>query len=128
MPPFGGKAVGNLGPQAHHAELGHHDLVKQPLRHLEIFADRKLDILPHGQRGEQGTLLEQNTPAPLDRAPRGMIGGVEIDAEYLDAPCNLGHEPDDGTRQDRFAGAGGADKAEDLAAPDVEIERVEHAG
>src|SRR5581483_12185039 len=34
---------------------------------------------------------------------------------------------DDGARQHRLAGAGGTDEAEDLAAPDVEIESVQHA-
>src|SRR5581483_12268864 len=59
--------------------------------------------------------------------PRVRVGLVEIDAEHLDATGDLRHQPDDGAGQDRFAGAGGADETEDLAAPDVEIEPVEHA-
>ena len=42
--------------------------------------------------------------------------------------ADLGDQPDDGARQHRFAGAGRADEAENLAALDVEIEPVEHLG
>ena len=35
-------------------------------------------------------------------------------------------EPDDGAQQHRLAGAGAADHAQDLAAPDVEVEPVVH--
>ena len=124
---FRRKAVGNLRPQAHHRELRRCDLVEQPLRDGEIFAHRKLDILTNGQRREQRALLEQDAPAPLHRAARGGIGGIEIDAEHFDAAGDLRHEADDGARQHRLAGAGGPDEAEDLAAPHIEIEPVEHA-
>src|SRR4030081_2906024 len=52
MPPesFGGKPVGHLGTHPPHAELGRRNLVEQPLREVEIFAHRELDILPHGER------------------------------------------------------------------------------
>src|SRR5262249_32430574 len=122
-----GEAVSDFGPEPNHDQLRHHDLVEQALRDIEIFAHRKLDVLAHGERGEQRALLEQDAPAPLDGAARGGVGIVEIDAEHLDAACDLRHQPDDGARQDRFAGAGGADKAQDLAALDVEVEAVEHA-
>src|ERR1700754_3893875 len=36
------KAIGDFGPQTHHFELCHHDLVEQSLRDVEIFAHRKL--------------------------------------------------------------------------------------
>src|SRR5213593_3619453 len=62
---FGRIAVGDLGPQAHHAELGHHDLVEQPLRDLKIFAHWKLDVLAHRERREQRALLKQDAPAAL---------------------------------------------------------------
>ena len=61
-------------------------------------------------------------------APRRGVGGVEIDAEHLDASADLGHQADDGARQYRFAGAGGPDEAQDFAALDVEIEPVQHLG
>ena len=129
MPPESsdGKRSATSGLQAHHHELGHHDLVEQALRDVEIFAHRKLDVLAHRKRGEQRALLEQDAPAPLDAAPRRGIGIVEIDAEHLDAAGDLRHEADDGARQHRLAGAGGTDEAQDLAALDVEIEAVEHA-
>src|SRR5262249_34890884 len=94
---------------------------------LEIFAHRKLDVLPHGERGEQRALLEQDAPAPLHRAPRIGARRIEVDAEHLDAPGDLRHEANDGARQHGLAGAGGTDETQDLAAADVEIEPVEHA-
>src|SRR6185295_2268625 len=123
---FGRIAVGDLGPQTHHAELGHHDLVEQPLRNLEIFAHRKLDVLPHRERGEQRALLKQDAPAALDAAALGGTRGIKIDAKHLDASTELRHEADDGPRQHRFSGARGADKSQNLAALDVEVEPVEH--
>ena len=80
------------------------------------------------ERGEQRALLEQDSPAPLDAAPRPGVGGVEIDPEHLDAAADLGDQADDGARQHRLAGAGGTDEAQDLAALDVEIEPVQHLG
>src|SRR4029077_17778149 len=50
----------------------------------------------------------------------------EVDAEHLDASAHLGDQSDDGAGQHRLAGAGGTDEAQDLTAPDVEIEPVEH--
>ena len=130
MPPdkLGGKAVGDFRLQSHHAELGDRDLVQQALGDVEIFAHRELDVLPHRQRGKQRALLEQDAPAALDAAPRPRVGGIEIDAENLDAAAGLGHEPDDGARQHRLAGAGRTDEAEDFAALDVEIEAIQHLG
>src|SRR6478735_7896547 len=71
----------DFGSQAHHDELGHHDLVEQPLRKVEIFAHRKLDVLTHRQRRKQRPLLKQDAPAALDPAPGHGIGLVEIDAK-----------------------------------------------
>src|SRR5205814_1585900 len=67
------------------------------------------------------------SPAPIHAARCREVGGVEIDAEHFDAAGHFRHEADDGAGQHRFAGAGRADEAEDLAAPDVEVEPVEHA-
>src|SRR5258708_27441398 len=125
---FRGKTVGDLGAQAHHAEFGDRDLVEQSLREVEIFAHRELDILPHRQRRKQRALLEQDTPATLDAAPRGGIRGVEVDPEHLDASADLGHQSNDGARQHRLARAGRTDEAQDFAALHVEIEPVENLG
>src|SRR5882672_4272017 len=119
-------AIGDFGAQAHHAEFGHHDFVEQALRELEIFAHRKLDVLPHRERREQRALLKQDAPSPFDAAPLMRVGLVEIDAEHLDAAGDLGHQADDGARQHRLARTRRADEAEDLAALDVEIEPVEN--
>src|SRR6202022_1129183 len=125
---FGRKTVGDFGAQSNHAELGHRDLVEQSLRDVEIFAHRKLDVLPHAERGKQRALLEQDAPAPLDAAPRRGACGVEVDAEHFDAAADLGDEADDGAGQHRFAGAGRTDEAQNFAALDVEIEPVQHLG
>src|SRR6478735_7847192 len=125
---FRRKTIGDFGLQTHHAELGHHDLVEQPLRDLEIFAHRKLNVLAHCERGEQRALLEQDAPAALDAAALRRVRRVEIDAEHLDPSGDLRHQADDSPRQYRFARTGRADKSQDLAALDVEIEPVEHPG
>src|SRR5207237_1397036 len=82
--------------QAHHADLGHHELVEQPLRDLKIFAHRKLDVLAHRERGEQRALLKQDPPAALDAAALRGTRRIQIDAENLDTAGNLRHEADDG--------------------------------
>src|SRR4030081_715775 len=123
-----GKTVGHFGAQSHQNELGDRDLVEQPLRDVEIFAHRKLDVLSHGERGKQRALLEQDAPAPFDPAPLRGVGGVEIDPEHLDTPADLGDEADDGARQHRLARAGRTDEAEDFAPLHVEIEPVEDLG
>ena len=82
------------------------------------------------------TVSEENSAPCWNRMPQRRSTarrcvrsrGIEIDAEHFDAAADLGHETDDGARQDRLARAGRADKAQDLAALDVEIEPVEHAG
>src|SRR3954468_23825866 len=121
-------AVRDFGFEAHHHEFGDHHLVEQFLRELEIFAHRKLDVLPHRERGKQRALLKQDAPAPLHAAALVGVRRIEIDAEYLDAARHLRHQADDGAGQYGFARAGRADEAEDLAALDVEVEPVEHAG
>ena len=124
---LGGKLVAVVRRQPDHLELGDGDLVHQPLRQVEILAHRKLDVLPHGERGEQRALLEQDAPAPRAMAPRRRVALIEIDAHHLDrAALPLGHQADDGAHQHRLAAARSADETEDLAAPDVEIEMVEH--
>src|SRR4051794_17240086 len=123
---FRGKTVGDLRLQADHAKLGHHDLVEQPLRDLEIFAHRKLDVLPHRERGKQRALLEQDAPAALDGSALRGAGRVEIDAEHLDAAGEFRYQADDSAGQHGFAGAGRTDESKNLAALDVEVESVEH--
>ena len=88
---------------------------------FEIFAHRHLDVLLHGERGEQRALLEQHAPAPLDGRGAAGVELVEILAEDLDRSRRAcGDEAEDRARQDRLARAGRADEAQDLAAIDVE--------
>src|SRR5207249_2812793 len=111
----------------HHDEFRHHDLVEQALRDIEIFPHRELDVLPHGERGEQRALLEENAPAPLDAAPLCGVRRIEIDAEHFDAAGDFWHQPDDGARQHRLARARGTDEAQNLAAFHIEVEAIEDA-
>ena len=76
---FGRKLVAVLRPEPDHFELGGGDLVHQRIRQHEIFAHRKLDVLPHGQRGKQRALLEQDAPSP-GRALRGRGHGCRRSA------------------------------------------------
>ncbi len=82
----------DVGLQAHHFELGDRHLGGQARRKIEIFEDRKLDILAGGERGEQRALLEQDAPSPLDRPMRRVLHLVEIDAEDFDAARLLRQE------------------------------------
>ena len=90
---FRRKTVGNLGPQPHHAEFGHRNLVEQPLRDVEIFAHRELDVLSHGQRGKQRALLEQDAPAPLDAASRAASAASRSIPNTSMLPLILGTRP-----------------------------------
>jgi len=93
-----------------------------------ISSSRRCDTLRYSRTGNWmfwRTVSEENS-APcwnrmpqrrFDRTAQRGIGGVEIDTEHFDAAGDLGHEADDGARQDRLAGAGGTDKAQNLAAP-----------
>ena len=87
-----------------------------------MLAHRHLDVLEHGERGEQGAELEHHPEPPVDRLALGRGAGPDIDAEDLDAAGPLRDEAEDGAQQHGLAGAGGADHAEDLAAIGVEIE------
>src|SRR5580698_7786864 len=93
-----------------------------------MFAHRELNILHCGERGEQGALLEQHTPATLDRTPLPLVERREIAAEYFDRATALRQQSDNGAHQYRLAGTGAADEAEDFAFEYVESRMVEHIG
>ena len=81
-----------------------------------------------GERREQRALLEQDAPAPLDRrAARCRSTRSEVDGRTLRIVAwRLGMRPMMRAQEHRFAAARAADEAEDLAAPHVEREMVEH--
>src|SRR5205807_6234040 len=108
--------------------LGERDFVKQAWRQVEMLAHRKLNVLTNSQRGEQRALLEQNAPAPLDRAPLPAVEAAKIIPEHLDGACALGQQADDSAHQHRLARARAADETENLAAEDIERHMVEHGG
>jgi hypothetical protein len=78
------------------------------------------------ERGEQRAALEQHAPALFQARLLLRRQFVEILAEHVDAAGALRHEPDDGACQHRFAAAGFADQAQDLAAFDIEVHALEH--
>ena len=69
---LGGIFAAHVGVKADHFQLGHRDLLDEPRRQIEIFADRELHVLQRRKRREQRALLEQYAPAPLDRAPLAL--------------------------------------------------------
>jgi hypothetical protein len=91
-----------------------------------MHAHRHLDILAHRQRGEQRAVLEHHAPAPLQLGPFLGVRVEDIGAEDAHRARLRRDEARDGAQKDRFAGAGPADDAEDLAAPHVEVETVVH--
>ena len=91
-----------------------------------MLAHRRLDVLPHGQAGEQRPFLKQHAPSLADLQMLARRELVDIVAEDLDRSRLLVDEPQDRPGQHRLAGAGGADEAEHLAAIEVEIEPVHH--
>jgi len=101
-----GEFVAVLGRQADQLQLRVGDLVEQRFGEMRGFAQRKLDVLPRIQRGEQRALLEQHAAATGVR----FRGGWE-----RDLPASLGQQPDKRAHQDRLAAAGGADQAKDFA-------------
>src|SRR5438093_19390 len=63
--------------------------------------------------------------AQLPLAQRDEVASVEQHLAAHD-PARRAHEPEDRVRRDGLAGSRLADETEDLAAPDVEVEAVQH--
>ena len=73
-----------VGRQADHGELEEGEIVHHRLRQLEMLAHRHLDVLQHGERGEQRAVLEQDAPAALDVEPILRRQRLGVAAEQLD--------------------------------------------
>src|SRR6478736_1518383 len=110
--------------QSDHGELEEGKVVHHCLRQFEMLEHRHLDVLQHGQRGEQRAVLEQDAPAALDIDAILRCQRLVVAAEQLDLPHVRLDQPGDDAEQHRLALAGAADNGEDLAAIDVEIEPV----
>src|SRR5579863_5278003 len=91
-----------------------------------MLAHRRLDVLAHGQAGEQRPLLKQHAPSLADLQMLSRRELVDIVTEDLDGSRFFVYEPQDRPGQHRLAGAGSADKTEHLAAIEVEVEPVHH--
>ena len=91
-----------------------------------MLAHRRLDVLPHRQAGEQRALLKQHAPSLADLQMLARRQLVDVVAEDFDRSRLFVQEAQDRPGQHRLAGAGSADKAEHLAAIEIEIEPVHH--
>jgi len=89
--------------QADHFELGIGQFVHQSLREMKVLPHRELNVFPDRERGEQGTLLEQDAPAPFDGALLLGACGIAIDAHDFDAALPFRNQTDDGAKQNRFS-------------------------
>ena len=87
---FGGKFGGVVCGHPDHFELRYRHFIHEPLRKMQIFAHRKLQILEHGQGRKQRALLKQYAPAPLDRLNIFDRRLVDIDAHNFDLSLLLG--------------------------------------
>src|SRR5579875_9364 len=89
-----------------------------------MLAHRKLDILLDRQSREERPLLEHHTNALLDCGIFGRCDGIEVGAENLDEPAALLDKSKDRPGENRFASAGAANEAQNLAAVNVKIEAL----
>ena len=110
--------------QADHTELQRRDLVDQTARQVGVFAERYLDVLGHGEEAKERSTLKQHAPAFLEPPHRRIRALRHPLIQDLDRPGRAPDQPDDRAQQNRLAGPGAADDAENLAAYHVEIETV----
>ncbi len=91
-----------------------------------MLAQGDLDVLRHGQRAEQRTVLKEHAEASVEPASRRRAEPRGLLAEDLDAASRRVNEADDSAQENGFAGSRGADDADDLAAPHIEVEVAEN--
>lgn len=122
-----GQLVDRIGGQAGQLHFQQRQFVVPALGQLAVvFLQRHLHVLAHGQRGEQGAVLEQHAGVALDVQPALCIVGTRVAAEYFDLP-GIGHaQAEDRAHQHRFAGTGAADHAQDFAAAHIQVQVFVH--
>src|ERR1051325_9371761 len=91
-----------------------------------MLAQRHLDVLGHRQRAEQRAVLKQHAEMLLELALFSLAKVQNVAAEHLDLSGNRPLQADQRAQQYRFAGAGTADDAQHLAAPDLKVDAVMH--
>ena len=84
------------------------------------FEEAEADVALHGEPGEDAALLEDE-----DAASVGAGDGFVVDA---DGSAGGGEEAGHGVEEGRFAAAGGADEADELAVVDGEVDVGEDRG
>ncbi|KAG0741964.1 hypothetical protein G6F24_016591 [Rhizopus arrhizus] len=80
-----------------------------------VLLQRYLHVLAHGQRGEQGAVLEQHAGVALDVQAAFGIVGTCVAAQHFDLAFVGRAQAEDRAHQHRLAGTGAADHAQDLA-------------
>ena len=91
-----------------------------------MFLERHLHVLAHGQRGEQGAVLEQHAGVALDAQAVGRIARARIHAQYFNLPGIGRAQAEDGAHQHRFAGARTANHAENFATAHIQVQAIVH--
>ena len=85
-------------------------------------------ILQNRQRREQRALLEQHAGAPLDIGHIRLGRSGHVMAQQMDAAAIGLLQADDGVQQNRLAGSGSADHAQNLSPHDVQLQiLVDHS-
>jgi hypothetical protein len=123
---LGGIPAAGVERQADQRDLEAGQLVEQALGQGKPLAQRHLDVLRHGQRAEQGPVLEQHALIGLQRAPRAIAQLREVVAQHLDPAALRAQQAEQLAQQHRLAGTRAAHDAEHLAALHLEVEPVMH--
>ena len=122
---FGRVFVYRFLRQARQLDLVARDVLAQLVGQVgEELLERHLDILAHGQGGEQRPALKKHAPAIANAQHVVRLGIGDRATEHLDMPLGGDLQADDRAHQNRFAGARSADHAEDFAALDLQVEAV----
>ena len=110
--------------QAHHVELFPDDLFHQAGRDTGVLLDRQGDVFRHGQGGEEGTELEEDSPAPPELLLLAVVGLFQVHSQDPDRSRGGFEQHDDLFDQDRFSRAAFSQNAVDFTGIDMEIDAV----
>ena len=91
-----------------------------------MLAHRRLNVLPHRQAREKRALLKQHAPSLADLQMLARRHLVDVVAEHFDGARLLIQQAQGSFVSAPTCRARGADKAEHLAAIEIEIEPVHH--
>src|SRR3569623_288206 len=112
--------------QAGEGDFQHRDVLHEVARQVVVLQQRHFHVFQNGQRREQRPVLEHEAEAPIYRAALigAQVSGVA--PQEPDASAVRFLQTHYGAQEDRLASAGSADDAENLAAPDIQVQRIVH--